>query len=69
MHPMFVKLYLEPDADDLPAEDEAKRRAANRARRAGRAWLPGPLPATRIAARDGDLRPRITWLRPRFRRG
>ena len=28
MHPMFVKLYLEPDADDLPAEDEARRRAS-----------------------------------------
>ena len=34
MHPMFVKLYLENDADDLLAEEENRRRAAKRARRA-----------------------------------
>ena len=34
MHPMFVKLYLENDADDVLAEEENRRRAANRARRA-----------------------------------
>jgi hypothetical protein len=34
MHPMFVKLYLENDADDALAEEEGRRRAANRARRA-----------------------------------
>jgi hypothetical protein len=33
MHPMFVKLYLEPSADDVTEED-SRRRAANRARRA-----------------------------------
>jgi hypothetical protein len=33
MHPMFVTLYLETDADVL-AEEEDRRRAANRARRA-----------------------------------
>ncbi len=33
MHPMFVKLYLEPDADDLLADERDKRRRANRARR------------------------------------
>ena len=33
MHPMFVKLYLENDADDVLAEEEDRRRAANRARR------------------------------------
>ena len=32
MHPMFVKLYLENDADDVLAEED-RRRAANRARR------------------------------------
>jgi len=32
MHPMFVKLFLEADADDLLAEED-KRRHANRARR------------------------------------
>jgi hypothetical protein len=33
MHPMFVKLFLEADADDLLAEEEDKRRASNRSRR------------------------------------
>jgi hypothetical protein len=33
MHPMFVKLFLEADADDLVAEEEDKRRASNRSRR------------------------------------
>ena len=32
MHPMFVKLYLEADADDLLAEEE-QRRSAKLARR------------------------------------
>jgi muconolactone delta-isomerase len=31
MHPMFVKLYLETDADDVA--EERKRRAASRAKR------------------------------------
>ncbi|HEX3312154.1 MAG TPA: hypothetical protein VHS32_38425, partial [Streptosporangiaceae bacterium] len=34
MHPMFVTLYLENDADEVLAEEENRRRAANRARRA-----------------------------------
>ena len=50
MHPMFVKLYLENDADDMLAEED-RRRAANRARRA-RARQ-----ATRVIARDRDHRP------------
>jgi hypothetical protein len=50
MHPMFVTLYLETDADVL-AEEEDRRRAANRARRA-RARQ-----ATRVIARGGDRRP------------
>ena len=33
MHPMFVKLFLENDADVLGEEEEDRRRAANRARR------------------------------------
>jgi hypothetical protein len=33
MHPMFVKLYLEPDADDVLADEEARRRTTNRSRR------------------------------------
>jgi hypothetical protein len=32
MHPMFVKLFLEPDADDLLADEEERRRRATRAR-------------------------------------
>jgi hypothetical protein len=51
MHPMFVKLFLENDADDVLAEDEDRRRAANRARRS-RARQ-----ATRVVARDRDSRP------------
>jgi hypothetical protein len=36
MHPLFVKLYLEAEADDLLA-DEERRGSANRARRSRRA--------------------------------
>ena len=48
MHPMFVKLYLENDA---LAEEEDRRRAASRVRRA-RSRL-----ATRVVARERDRRP------------
>ena len=34
MHPMFVKLFIETDADDLLAEEEEVKR--RRARRSGR---------------------------------
>ena len=51
MHPMFVKLYLENSADDVLAEEEGRRRAATRARRA-RARQ-----ATRVTVRDPDRRP------------
>ena len=30
MHPTFVKLFIEPDADDLLAEEEIRRRRAGR---------------------------------------
>jgi hypothetical protein len=33
MHPLFVKLFLEGDADDLPPEEDRRRRA-RRSRRA-----------------------------------
>ena len=33
MHPMFVKLFIDSDADDLPAEED-RRRGARRSRRA-----------------------------------
>ena len=49
MHPMFVKLFLENDADDVLAEEEDRRRAANRARRSGRARPPGSSLVTGIA--------------------
>ena len=51
MHPMFVKLFLENSADDMLAEEEDRRRAANRARRARSRQ------AVRIVARDRDRRP------------
>ncbi len=51
MHPMFVKLFLQTSEDDLLAEeDEDRRRAATRARRA-RSRL-----ATRVPARNRDRR-------------
>ena len=50
MHPMFVKLYLENGADDVLAEEEDRRRAANRSRRAR------VRRATRVIARDQDRR-------------
>lgn len=51
MHPMFVKLFLENGADDALGEEEGRRRAANRTRRA-RSRL-----ATRAKVRDRDRRP------------
>jgi hypothetical protein len=53
MHPMFVKLFLENDADDGLAEEEQRRRAAHRSRRAARRQ---PRQVTRVAARDRDGR-------------
>jgi hypothetical protein len=46
MHPMFVKLFLEPDSD----EEEEKRRTAARARR------PRSRATVRAAVRQGDRR-------------
>jgi hypothetical protein len=51
MHPMFVKLFLEADPDDLLADEQHKRRAASRARR-NRARV-----ATRVVVRDQQRRP------------
>jgi hypothetical protein len=51
MHPMFVKLFLENGDDDALAEEQDRRRAASRSRRArGRR-------AVRVSARDRDPRP------------
>ena len=50
MHPMFVKLFLEADADDLLAGEEERRQRATRARRSrSRATLP-------VTARAQDRR-------------
>ncbi len=49
MHPMFVKLYLEAEADD---DEAAKRRRANRARR------PRSRAAVRVAAPRQERQPR-----------
>jgi hypothetical protein len=53
MHPMFVKLFLEPDADDMQAEEEARQRSARRARRTRRAMVVKSVARdrTRISAR------------------
>ena len=51
MHPMFVKLFLEDGADDVLAEEQDRRRSANRSRRARTRQ------AVRVIARDRDGRP------------
>jgi hypothetical protein len=52
MHPMFVKLFLDPDADDLLADEEERRRRAARARHTrSRTTL-------RVTARAQDRLPR-----------
>ena len=51
MHPMFVKLFIEADADDLLAEEEVKRRRARRPQRHR------PAVAVRAASRDRNVRP------------
>jgi hypothetical protein len=51
MHPMFVKLFIETDADDLLAEEEAKRRHARRTRRTR------PAIAVQSVPRDLSYRP------------
>jgi hypothetical protein len=52
MHPTFVKLFIETDADDLLAEEEDRRRRARRSRRNR------PAIAVRAASRDRNLWPR-----------
>jgi hypothetical protein len=51
VHPMFVKLFIEADADDVPAEQEVKRRRALRSQRNR------PAVVVRAAAPDRNLRP------------
>jgi hypothetical protein len=52
MHPMFVKLFLDPDADDLLADDEERRRRAARARHTRSRMT------VRVTARAQDRQPR-----------
>ena len=52
MHPMFVKLYLEAEADDLLADEEQRRRSANLARHHRSRTL------VRVTARAREGRPR-----------
>jgi hypothetical protein len=52
MHPMFVKLFLEADADDPLAEEEERRRHASRARHSRSRMT------VRVTARGQDRRPR-----------
>ena len=51
MHPMFVALFIEADADDLLAEEQDRKRRAHAARRARSARI------MRAAAANPD-RPR-----------
>lgn len=51
MHPMFVQLFIETDADDLPPEEDRRRRA-RRSRRAR------PAMVVRPAARGREHPPR-----------
>ena len=52
MHPTFVKLFIEADADDLLAEEEVRQRRARRSRRNRPAMVVRPV------SRDRNLRPR-----------
>jgi len=57
MHPLFVTLFIETDADDLLAgEQDRKRRAraARRGRSARAAGLPPPARIARVAPEVGD---------------
>jgi len=52
MHPMFVRLFLETDADDSQYDEVNRRRAASRARR-NRSQM-----VIKVTARDRDRLPR-----------
>jgi len=52
MHPMFVKLFIEPDTDGLLADEEDSRRRGRRARR-GRSRM-----VMRVTPAGRDRRPR-----------
>jgi hypothetical protein len=52
MHPMFVRLFLETDADDQQDDELNSRRAASRAKR-NRSRM-----VIKVTARDRDRLPR-----------
>jgi hypothetical protein len=52
MHPMFVKLFLDPDADDLLADEEEERRRRAKLARHQRSRM-----TVRVTARPQDRRP------------
>ena len=47
MHPMFVKLFIETDADDLLATEKARRRSTRRSRRIRPAMVVKSVPRDR----------------------
>jgi hypothetical protein len=47
MHPMFVKLFIETDADDLLAEEQDRRRRARRSKRSRPAMVVAAAPRDR----------------------
>ncbi len=51
MHPMFIRLFMEADADDLAADEQDRQRRARRVKRGT------PARVVRATARDRD-RPR-----------
>ena len=53
MHPMLVKLFIESDADDLPPEEDRRRRA-RRSRRARPAMAVRPAPVAGSTRRGRD---------------
>ena len=53
MHPMFVKLFIETDADDLPSEEDWRRRA-RRSQRARPAMAVRPAPVAGSTRRGRD---------------
>jgi hypothetical protein len=48
MHPMFIRLFMEADADDLAADEQDKQRRARRAKRGK------PARVMTVAAPDRD---------------
>ena len=53
MHPMFVKLFIESDADDLPPEEDGGAARAGPGE-PGRPWWSGPPPVAGSTRRGRD---------------